>query len=148
MIKEIKVDKDHKFEINTAFGWLYKYKEYFGEDILPELVPMIDSALGVMAEVIDGNETDLRDIIAEAMGAFAGTDSTTVTNIIWALAKNADPDIPKAEDWFNSFEVFPTDEIVPEIFWTLAETYVTTKKVKGLKAKIAEKKSTKSAPTK
>ena len=148
MIKEIKVDKDHKFEINTAFGWLYKYKAYFGEDILPELVPMIDSAFGVAANVLDEDNADLRDIVAEAMGAFAGTESTTVTNIIWALAKNADPDIPNAEEWFNKFETFPADRIVPEIFWTLAETYITRKKVESLKARIAERKSTKSAQTK
>lgn len=150
MIKEIKVDKDNKFEINTAFGWLYKYKEYFGEDILPALVPMIDSAVGVVASAVDEDRADVRDIVAEAMGAFAGTESTTVTNIIWALAKNADPNIPRADEWFNKFERFPVDRIIPEIFWTLAESYATTKKVEGLKARIksAEEKADGLRPTK
>lgn len=135
MIKEIKVDKDHKFKINTAFGWLYKYREHFGEDILPELVPMLDAALGVAANVFDENDADLRDVVAEAMGAFAGTEATTVTNIIWALAKNADPEIPDAAEWYNGFDRFPVDEIAPAVFWTLAETYMTTKKFKSLKEK-------------
>lgn len=137
MRKEIKVDKDNKFEINTAAGWLYVYKEYFGNDILPELVPMMDSVLGVAAEIMDEKGSgDPRDVIAEAMGAFAGTDLTTLTNIIWALAKNADPNIPNVQEWFNKFETFPTDEIVSEIFWTLAGTYITKKKVQSLKTKL------------
>ena len=150
MKKEIKIDKDNKFEINTGFGWLYKYREYFGEDILPQLVPLIESTAGIAIETLDGDETaDPREILGEAMATFAGTEITTLTNVIWALAKNADESIPKAEDWFNQFDKFPVDKILPEIFFILADTFVSTKKAQSLKDMMkATGKKAASLPTK
>lgn len=134
MRKEIKVDKDHKFEINTSFGWAYVYKEYFGEDILPEVVPLLESALGIAADFLDQTTiSDVRDIISEIAGTLAGTELTTVTNVLWSMAKNADDDIPDVKEWFNGFERFPVDEILPQVVWTLAESTISTKKVKSLK---------------
>lgn len=136
MIKEIKVDKDTKFEINTAYGWLYIYEEYTGEDVLPQLVPLIESVLGAVADSLDG-DVDARDIISEAMGAMAGTKATTLTNILWAMAKNADETIPNAKEWYNSFDKMPGDEVFGEALWCLAQT-LTPKKAQRLKAAMKE----------
>ncbi len=133
MKKEIKIDKDNKFEINTSLGFLYVYEEEFGRDILPELVPLIESILGAAADALE-NDVDVRDIISEAMGAFAGTNATTITNILWAMAKNADEDIPGPRDWFNSFDKFPADEIFLKAFWSLCDSSISSKKAKRLKA--------------
>lgn len=137
MKKEIKVDKDHKFMIDTGLGWAYVYKEQFGTDVLPETVPLIESAFGIAADFYDSSEAvSARDIISEAAGTLSGTDLTTLTNIIWALAKNADDSIPEPREFYNQFDCFSVTDVLPKIVWTMADSIMPTKKVKSLKATI------------
>lgn len=148
MIREIKIDKDNKFEINTSYGWLYTYKEHFGEDILPEIVPLMESAIGIAADIFENNDAvDARDVISEIAGTIAGTEATTLTNVIWALAKNANDDLPNAREWYNSFETFPMDKVIPEAFWALCESTVSQKKVKSLKEQIKKFRITTETPS-
>ena len=142
MKKEIKVDKDHKFTIDTGLGWAYVYKEEFGMDVLPETVPLIESAFGIAADFYDSSEAaTVRDLISEAAGTLSGTDLTTLTNIIWALAKNADESIPEPREFYNQFDCFSVTEILPKIIWTMADSILPTKKVKSLKEKIEKFKT-------
>ena len=137
MKKIIKVDKNNKFKIDTGLGWAYVYKEEFGSDVLPETVPLIESAFGIAADYYDSKDAiSVRDIISEAAATLSGTDLTTLTNIIWALAKNADDDIPDPREFYNQFDRFSVTDILPEILWTLADSVLPTKKVKSLKEKI------------
>lgn len=148
MIREIKIDKYNKFEINTSYGWLYIYKEHFGEDILPEIVPLMESAIGIAADIFENNDAvDARDVISEIAGTIAGTEATTLTNVIWALAKNANDDLPNARKWYNSFETFPMDKVIPEAFWALCESTVSQKKVKSLKEQIKKFRITTETPS-
>lgn len=137
MKKEIKVDKDHKFTIDTGLGWAYVYKEEFGMDVLPETVPLIESAFGIAADFYESKEEiAVRDIISEAAGTLSGTDLTTITNIIWALAKNADESIPGPREFYNQFDCFSVPDILPKIMWAMADGIMPSKKVKSLKEKI------------
>lgn len=142
MKKEIKVDKDHKFMIDTGLGWAYVYKEQFGTDVLPETVPLIESAFGIAADFYDSSDAvTVRDLISEAAGTLSGTDLTTLTNIIWALAKNADESIPEPREFYNQFDCFSVTDILPKIIWTMADSILPTKKVKSLKETIEKFKT-------
>lgn len=127
MIKKIKVAEDATIEINSNSGWLYTYKENFGHDILAILMPGIEAGLKAAGHVAQGlpmdrGEYDIKDIMAaldddtigEVFISLAGLEITTLYNMIWALAKNADESIPDPKTWFNSFECFYIDDVAPK----------------------------------
>ena len=45
--------EDQPIEINSSLGWLFCYREQFGHDILPDLLPLLDAALGALANMYE-----------------------------------------------------------------------------------------------
>lgn len=134
MKKVIKVDKKNKFEISTSWGWAYIYQEAFGHDIIPDLVPLIDTILDMLTGLVNGDTVDDSDIGDKLYGM----EITTVTNVIWALAKNADDNIPEVREWLDSFDTFPLADIVPEIMDVLVKSMVSEKKAKLLQERLEQ----------
>lgn len=128
MRAKIKQGNKTAFEINTSNRWAYIYLEYFGHDIIPDLVPMIDTFLGIFTGMLNGEDADEQQM----QDALYGMEYTTALNVIWALAKNADDEIPDAPEWYDSFEKFELDEVFPQVFEKLITTMVSTKKLKLL----------------
>ena len=128
MKETIKIDGKKAFKINTANSWAYIYNDYFGHDIMPELVPLVDTMTGLILDVINGRETD-GDAITDAL---YGIEYKTALNLTWALAKNEDDSIPDPEEWHKTFDKFPWDEIGPQVFGTLIKSMVSTKKLELL----------------
>lgn len=146
MIRKINIG-DQPVELNTSMGWLYKYREQFGHDILPDLLPLLDTALGALGDIYENAEaaeggnilgalTD--DAVEKMMMALTGLETLTITNTIWAMAKNAAPDIEDPETWVNGFDCFPMDEIVPEAVKLIAESSVSRKNFNRLMGRIKE----------
>lgn len=142
MIKTITIG-DQSVELNSSAGWLYVYKERFGHDILPDLMPVIESVLEMSVRIlgnIEGDEIDIAnvigsldsDILSDIIINLAGAEVTTLLNIFWALAKKADKTIEGPEDFFDRFEVFPFDEIVPDVFRMIVESSISSKNAKSL----------------
>lgn len=138
MIKEITISENQKIKLNASLGWVLRYRAQFGHDILPDLLPMVESGLMFAAGAMeDSGELEWRklmefDTISSAMISMAGAEFTTVLNIIWAMAKNADESIPAPFDWANQFENFPLDQIVPEVVDAVINTVVSEKNRKRL----------------
>lgn len=137
MKKTITIDGKKAFKINTSNRWLRIYRDTFGHDILPDLVPIIDTCLEVIAGAFADRDIDI-DKIEEEIYAL---EIVTLNNVVWALAKNADENIPDIEEWEDSFDKWTYDELVPQIAETLAQTYITEKKLKLLKAGIEMRRS-------
>lgn len=133
MRKTIKIDKNNKFEINTSWNWAYIYQEYFGHDIIPDLVPIIDTVLDMVTGLLNGSEVDESDFDDKLYGF----EVTTITNVIWALAKNADDDIPDVKEWLDEHDL-PLMDVVPEIMDVLTKSMVSTKKAKLLQDRLQE----------
>lgn len=133
MKKVIKIDKDNKFEISTSWGWAYIYQETFGHDIIPDLIPLIDTILDTVTGLINGDNVD----DSELSDKLYGLEITTVTNVIWALAKNANEDIPDVREWLNEHDL-PLADVVPEILDVLIKSMVSTKKAKLLQDRLQE----------
>ena len=131
MRKTIKLEDKKKFKINTSWNWAYIYQEYFGHDIIPDLVPAIDSFIKVFTQIVNGEDTD-----EEGLDLY-GLEVTTMTNLIWALAKNADDDIPEVREWLDSFDKFPLDIIVPQVIEALTGSMISTKKAELLRGQAA-----------
>ena len=145
MKKTIKIDDEQKFEINSSSGWLYAYQEQFGHDVLPVLLPAAEALLQTMADLMKDSKSDnVADILAAAdeetiSNAFitlSGMQLTTVTNIVWAMAKNANDSIESPREWLNSFDVFPWDIVVPQVLGAALEACISKKKFEKLKETI------------
>ena len=145
MKKTIKINDEQKFEINSSSGWLYAYQEQFGHDVLPVLLPAAEALLQTMADLMKDSKSDnVGDILAAAdeetiSNAFitlAGMQLTTVTNIVWAMAKNANDSIESPREWLNSFDVFPWDIVVPQVLGAALEACISKKKFEKLKETI------------
>lgn len=132
MKKYIKINNKKAFQINTSTRWLRIYRDAFGHDILPDIIPALDAGLSVFAGMINDGDIDI-DKVEEEMYSL---EFTVINNVIWALAKNANEDIEDIEEWEDKFDKWPLDEILPQVVGTLAETYLTTKKSALLKEEL------------
>lgn len=144
MKKEITIG-NQRVELNSSAGWLYVYREQFGWDILPDLMPIVETVLGFsikMLSNVTGDTIDLSDIVGvldddtidEMFSTISGLELTTMLNIFWALAKNADDGVGRPRDFLNSFETFPVDEVGPEVFKMIIESSISSKNAKRLLA--------------
>lgn len=136
MEKIITIDgKDVKLNNNGA--WAMEYQDQFGKDILPVLLPLVASIAEGIAAVLADTKDDLSaKAIAEAiqgqtMEILAPIYQTEVVdlvyNVTWALAKNADPDIPEPKRWIRQFDNFPLDVIVPEVYGMIMQGFTSSK---------------------
>lgn len=85
-----------KFKSTGAF--LLRYKAQFGRDALQDIF-RLQGAVDANGNIIDASAVDLEIIY----------------DLVWTLAKTADPEIPPPLDWLDEFSEFPLMEIVPEI---------------------------------
>jgi hypothetical protein len=85
-----------KFKSTGAY--LLRYKAQFGRDALQDIFRL--------RSVID-SKGQIKNIDTIDLEVFY--------NLIWTLAKTADPSIPPPLEWLDEFSEFPLAEIVPEI---------------------------------
>lgn len=158
MIKTVKIGKQDVVLDNNV-GWTLIYRDQFGQDIIPSIMPMFASAMDIisgLAKETDGNgdEIALKDILKLTdgeslinalihLGSFEFVD---FINITWALAKNANDSIPEPKIWLKQFDEFPIDIIGPEVVKLIFKGMVSSKNLKRLsriaKAVQPKKKST------
>lgn len=86
-----------KFKSTGAF--LLRYKAQFGRDAIKDIYKM--------AEAVDENTKKIKNIDVIDLEVFY--------NLIWTLAKTADPSISPPMEWLDSFSEFPLIDIMPEI---------------------------------
>ncbi|WP_407382515.1 hypothetical protein [Ruminococcus sp.] len=143
MEKTIKIGKK-SVRLNNNVSWAIVYRDQFGRDIIPTIMPLFASALDIISGII--NETGKTDNIeltdlakladgdslinaAIHLGGFEFTDLICIT---WALAKCADEDIPEPREWISQFDNFPVDVVAPEVFSLIFKGVVSSKNLKRL----------------
>lgn len=131
--------------LNNNIGWAIDYRDQFGQDIIPTLLPMVAAALdlikGLLEEVEDTNNLEWRDILRlidgdtlfDALIHLGGLEFRDFINITWAMAKCADDSIPEPRTWVKEFEVFPVDELAPTVFDLIFTGVVSSKNLTRLK---------------
>lgn len=139
MIKTIDLGNGQSLEINSSNGWLYIFQEQFGFDVLPVLMPALEAglkAVGIALQGADGkkeikaaellqNFTD--ENVTEILTSFAGMQITTLLNIVWAMAKNANDDIKEPRVFYNQFDEFPNDIVIAEVVRQIMKTSISKK---------------------
>lgn len=143
MEKTIKVDSKTSFKVSNSIAWMMIYRDQFGRDIVPALVPVMSAALDIAvevskvagegvttAELIKKMDTDtLRDALLE----MSGLEFVDIINIIWSMAKAADDEIDEPRVWVRQFDSFPLDTILPVIFDLTLSCMVSSKNLKRLR---------------
>jgi hypothetical protein len=96
MEKTVTIDgRDVRLKSSAALP--LRYKAQFGRDLFADMAKMDDVGDGKKKKV------DL-----------SALDTDAIFNVIWTLAKCADPSIPPVIDWVESFEEFPVFAIFKE----------------------------------
>lgn len=134
MKKTITIDS-RPVELNSSAGWFYDYREEFGHDIMPDLLPVLEALLGTLAELQEnaGEELVLTDeVVGKIIDALATAEITTIFNVTWAMAHNADENIESPRKWMNNFDNFPVDEVVPQLVTLILESSVSSKNASSL----------------
>lgn len=132
MIKTINFG-NHSVEVNTSAGWLYAYRQQFGNDVLQDIYPLLVGVLETLSENHAKNGENLDVGVAyDILIRLASLELTTVYNIFWAMAANQNRNIKPPISFFNQFDTFPVDIILPEIFVMLIESSVSSKNAKSL----------------
>jgi len=144
MQKTIKIDgKD--ITLNNNAAWVMEYKDQFGRDILPALLPVIASAVeGIASVLADKGEKSLE--VKDLAQAIEGRSmeillpmlqvefNDVIIGVTWALAKCADEDIPEPKRWIRQFDTFPLDVIVPEVYDLVITGFTSSKNLKRLES--------------
>lgn len=144
MIRRIEFE-GHSADIDTSAGWLFIYRSNFGHDILPDIMPIIESGLETIASLLNDSDGELSiKTISEGFGngmfndffiRMSGMEMVTVYQIFWAMAKKADKTIKPIDEYFDQFDVFPLDVIIPEVFSGIIESSISSKNVQSLLTK-------------
>lgn len=143
MEKTITIDnKDVRLNNNAA--WAMEYKDQFGRDIVPVILPAVGAIIEALASVIpeaEGKKEFGPKELAEAVEGramdillpmFQVEFVDIVINVTWALAKCADEDIPEPKRWIRQFDEFPLDIIVPEVYELIMMGFASSKNWKRL----------------
>lgn len=99
------------FKSTGAF--LLRYKAQFRRDALVDIFKL--------QQAVDA-EGQLADV--------AALDLEVFYNLIWTLAKTADPTIPPPLEWLDTFGEFPLVDIIPEVFEMVVSSLSTTVQLK------------------
>ena len=141
MIKTISINEEQEITLSNNVGWLLVYKDQFGQDIVPSLIPILNAGIDLAYSIYTttGGKLDKdtiakldTDVIEAAVYKLAGFEMVDFLHVVWAMAKNADDNIPEPKKWLNQFEAFPMDLMAPAVFDLLYKGMVSSKNSKRL----------------
>lgn len=143
MEKIIKIGKQ-EVRLNNNVAWTMEYRDQFGKDIVPAVMPLLASMIEAFSTVVaeaDNGEIDIKSI-AEALEGrsmeillplFQTEFVDLVINVTWAMAKAADESIDPPKRWVRQFDAFPLDIVGPAVFDMVLKGFVSSKNLKRLK---------------
>ena len=143
MEKVIKIGKQ-EVRLNNNVAWTMEYRDQFGKDIVPALMPVIASMVeGVSTIITETGKTEITmsDIADSLQGRtmeillpmFQVEFVDVIINVTWAMAKAADEDIAPPKQWVRQFEEFPLDVVAPAIYDLVVKGFISSKNLKRLK---------------
>ena len=158
MIKTVKIG-NKEVRLDNNVGWTLIYKDQFGQDIIPSIMPLLAGAMDVISGIFQeaGGIKEISidqlakmtngDSLINAMIHIGGFEFVDFLNITWALAKNADDSIPEPKKWVKEFDEFPIDVIGQDVVSLIFKGMVSSKNLKRLSAltkSVRPKKKTRS----
>ena len=144
MEKIIKIGKQ-EVKLSNNVAWTMEYRDQFGKDIVPALMPVLASIMEGASALIgeaDNGEINLSDIASAIEGRamevllplFQVEFVDTIINVTWAMAKAANEDLDPPKKWVRQFDEFPLDVVVPTVYDMVLKGFVSSKNLKRLKS--------------
>ena len=144
MEKIIKIG-DKEVTLSNNVAWTMEYRDQFNKDVLEAIMPIATSLIETITTIINESgmdgEIDIKSVSAALEGKsfeitlpltnLGFTDS--VVNVLWAMAKAADPTIEPPRQWVRQFETFPLDEIVPQVGEMVLSGFTSSKNLARLR---------------
>ena len=143
MEKVIKIGKQ-EVRLNNNVAWTMEYRDQFGKDIVPALMPVLASMIeGVSTVISDTGKSEIT--VADLADALQGRTMEillpmfqvefvdTIINVTWAMAKAADENILPPKQWVRQFDEFPLDVVGPAVYDLVLKGFVSSKNLKRLK---------------
>lgn len=143
MEKIIKIGKQ-EVRLNNNVAWTMEYRDQFGKDIVPALMPVLASIVEGVSTIVSesgGGTVTAADIADAVQGRsmevllplFQVEFVDTIINVTWAMAKAANEDIEPPKKWVRQFEEFPLDIVVPAVYELVLKGFVSSKNLERLK---------------
>ena len=150
MIKTIKLNDEKELTLSNNLAWAMIYKDQFGHDILPDIMPIFSALTKMLNEISKVSGQDIgkalklidNDALQEAMIEMCALQFTDFINLTWALAKANDDTIEPPYQWASQFDEFPLDILLPAVIELLAKGLVSSKNLTSLRKMTKAKKST------
>lgn len=141
MIKTIKISKDKELTLSNSLAWAMIYKDQFGHDIVPDIMPIVSAVTKLFGELQKNSGQDMTallknldgDVLQSAMIELCAVQFTDFINLVWAMAKANDDDIETPEKWARQFDTFPLDIIAPAVFELMTKGLISSKNLKSLR---------------
>ena len=151
MEKVIKIGKQ-EVKLNNNVAWTMEYRDQFGKDIVPTLMPVLASMIEGVSTIISEtgkSEISVSDIAETLQGRtmeillpmFQVEFVDVVINVTWAMAKAADENIAPPKQWVKQFEEFPLDVVAPAVYELVIKGFISSKNLKRLKKATASLKN-------
>lgn len=142
MEKVIKIG-NQEVRLNNNVAWTMEYRDQFGKDIVPALMPVIATMMEGLSSIVAeaGSEVSTTDILEALQGRameillpmFQVEFVDVIINVTWAMAKAADEGIEPPRQWVRQFESFPLDVVAPAVYDLVIKGFVSSKNLKRLK---------------
>lgn len=141
MEKVIKIG-NKEVKLNNNVAWTMEYRDQFGKDILPVIMPLMASMIeGVTTIISDAGELTMENISQALEGRamdvllpmFQAEFVDLVINVTWSMAKAADETIEPPKRWVRQFDSFPLDVVGPAVFDMALKGFVSSKNLTRLK---------------
>lgn len=138
MIKTITIS-GQEVRLNNNIGWCFEYRDQFGKDIIPTLMPILTGIVTAIGSIIEEtgktDEITVQDLagvassgaLTDAMVYISQIELTDFIDICWAMAKCADESVPEPKRWVRQFDEFPLDEIIPDVGELIIKGVVSSK---------------------
>lgn len=129
---------EKEYELGTSAYTPIAYKQQFGKDYFQDLFSMLQNQ-SLMSELnkMNSDEKELNEVDISILSDF---DMTFFNRLFWTFAKTANPHIKPYEQFFMEMEIFPIQEIGPELMEMLNAS-MSTKKSQTSQKQLAKKSS-------
>lgn len=149
MEKIIKIGKTEvKLDNNAA--WAMEYRDQFGKDILPVILPMGAALMEMLATVaasadelsLKGLAESLEGRVMDILEPLVQVEMVDILiNVTWAMAKVADESIDPPKKWIRQFDSFPIDVVAPTVYDMAMKGFISSKNQKRLKSAVKSLKN-------
>lgn len=141
MIKTIKLGPDSELTLSNNLAWAMIYKDQFGHDIVPDVMPVLSALTKLLSELYQTKTKDLgemlksidSDVLNDALIELCGVQFVDFINLTWAMAKAYDDDIEDPKLWIRKFDEFPVDVIGPAVFELITRGLISSKNLESLR---------------